>query len=163
PRCDRRGSASSSPIPTCLAALSVARSTSTSSADNKRPPAIAPSRCFACAGPSAPCNGPMCKSCSASKPRWFRTATPAPWQASAPRDPREDRIGGHMGGLRGLASLTGDSLLQSRAVTFDTRLRFGPAEILGEAFVGQAIAGLGGGAIGQNAGVGGAPVRTHGG
>ena len=60
-------------------------------------------------------------------------------------------------------SLSGDSVLTSRAVTFDTRLKLGPAEILGEAFVGQAIAGLGGGGVGQNAGVAGAPVRTKGG
>src|SRR5439155_11683781 len=71
-------------------------------------------------------------------------------------DPSEVAIGGHVGWLRGLDSLTGDSLLQSRAVTFDTRLKFGPAELLGEAFIGQSIAGLGGGAIGQNAGVAGA-------
>ena len=78
-------------------------------------------------------------------------------------DPSEVAIGGHIGWLRGFDSLTGDSLLQSRAVTFDTRLKLGPAEILGEAFIGQAIAGLGGGGIGQNTGVGGAPVRTKGG
>jgi hypothetical protein len=78
-------------------------------------------------------------------------------------DPSEVAVGGHIGWLRGFDSLTGDSLLQSRAVTFDTRLKFGPAEILGEAFIGQAIAGLGGGGIGQNTGVGGAPVRTKGG
>jgi hypothetical protein len=78
-------------------------------------------------------------------------------------DPSEVAIGGHIGWLRGLDSLSGDSLLASRALTFDTRLKLGPAEILGEAFVGQAIAGLGGGAIGQNVGVRGAPVRTRGG
>ncbi len=78
-------------------------------------------------------------------------------------DPSEVAIGGHIGWLRGLDSLSGDSLLISRAVTFDTRVKLGPAEILGEAFAGQAIAGLGGGGIGQNAGVAGAPVRTRGG
>jgi len=78
-------------------------------------------------------------------------------------DPSELAIGGHIGWLRGLDSLTGDSLLTSRAVTFDTRLKLGPAELLGEAFIGQAIAGLGGGAVGQNTGVAGAPVRTKGG
>jgi len=78
-------------------------------------------------------------------------------------DPSEVAIGGHIGWLRGFDSLTGDSLLQSRALTFDTRLKLGPAEILGEAFIGQALAGLGGGGIGQNTGVGGAPVRTKGG
>jgi len=78
-------------------------------------------------------------------------------------DPSEVAIGGHIGWLRGLDSLTGDSLLTSRAVTFDTRLKLGPAELIGEAFAGQAIAGLGGGAVGQNAGVAGAPVHTKGG
>jgi hypothetical protein len=78
-------------------------------------------------------------------------------------DPSEVAIGGHIGWLRGLDSTSGDSLLSSRAVTFDTRLKLGPAEIVGEAFVGQALAGLGGGAVGQNTGVAGAPVRTRGG
>src|SRR5882762_1675296 len=78
-------------------------------------------------------------------------------------DPSEVAIGGHIGWLRGLDSLSGDSLLTSRAVTFDTRLKLGPAELIGEAFAGQAIAGLGGGAVGQNAGVAGAPVHTKGG
>jgi hypothetical protein len=78
-------------------------------------------------------------------------------------DPSAIAIGGHAGWLRGLDTLSGDSLLSSRAVTVDARLKFGPAELLGEFFSGQAIAGLGGGAIGQNAGVGGAPVRTSGG
>jgi hypothetical protein len=78
-------------------------------------------------------------------------------------DPSEVAIGGHIGWLRGLDSLSGDSLLTSRAVTFDTRVKLGPAEIIGEAFFGQALAGLGGGAVGQNAGVAGAPIRTKGG
>lgn len=78
-------------------------------------------------------------------------------------DPSEVAIGGHIGWLRGLDSLSGDSLLTSHAVTFGTRLRLGPAELLGEVFVGQAVAGLGGGAIGQNTGASGVPVRTTGG
>jgi hypothetical protein len=78
-------------------------------------------------------------------------------------DPSEVAIGGHIGWLRGVDSVSGDSLLPSRAVTFDTRLKFGPAELIGELFTGKAIAGLGGGGIGQNAGVAGAPVRTSGG
>jgi hypothetical protein len=78
-------------------------------------------------------------------------------------DPSEIAIGGHVGWLRGLDTLSGDSLINSQAITFDTRLKFGPAEILGEAFVGKAVAGLGGGAVGQNVGVGGAAVRTTGG
>lgn len=78
-------------------------------------------------------------------------------------DPSEVAIGGHIGWLRGLDSLSGDSLLSSRAITFDARIQLGPAELLGEAFSGQAIAGLGGGGIGQSSGVGGAAVRTKGG
>ena len=78
-------------------------------------------------------------------------------------DPSEVAIGGHIGWLRGLDSLSGDPLLQSRAVTLDTRIKLGPAEIIGAAFIGQALAGLGGGAIGQNTGAGGVPIRTQGG
>lgn len=78
-------------------------------------------------------------------------------------DPSEIAVGGHVGWLRSLDTTTGDSLLDSRAISFDARLKFGMAEVVGEAFVGKAVAGLGGGAIGQNAGVGGAPVRTKGG
>jgi hypothetical protein len=78
-------------------------------------------------------------------------------------DPSEVALGGHVGWIRGLDSLSGDTLLRSSAITFDARVRLGPAELLGEAFVGQAIAGLGGGAIGQNVGVAGAPVRASGG
>ena len=78
-------------------------------------------------------------------------------------DPSEVAIGGHIGWVRGLDSLTGDTLLTSSAFSFDTRLRFGPVEVLGEAFVGQAVAGLGGGGIGQNVGVAGAPVQSKGG
>lgn len=77
-------------------------------------------------------------------------------------DPSEVAFGGHIGWLRGLDTLSSDSLLTSSAFTFDTRLRFGPAELLGEAFVGKAVAGLGGGAIAQNVGAGGVPVRTTG-
>jgi hypothetical protein len=77
-------------------------------------------------------------------------------------DPSEVAIGGHIGWVVGLDSTTGDTLLQSNAVSFDTRLRFGTFEFLGEAYSGQAVAGLGGGAIGQNFGVGGAPVRSKG-
>ena len=78
-------------------------------------------------------------------------------------DPSEVAIGGHVGWVRGLDSLSGDTLIQSNAISFDARLRFGPVEFLGEAFSGQAVAGLGGGAIGQNTGVAGAPVRSNGG
>jgi hypothetical protein len=78
-------------------------------------------------------------------------------------DPSEVALGGHIGWLRGLDSVPGDTLLTSHAITFDTRLKLGPAELLGEAFIGQAVAGLGGGAIAQNTGAGGVPVRTTGG
>jgi len=78
-------------------------------------------------------------------------------------DPSEIAVGGHIGWLRGLDSISGDTLLDSRAVTLDGRLKFGVAELLGEAFVGKALAGLGGGGIGQSVGVGGQPVRSKGG
>lgn len=78
-------------------------------------------------------------------------------------DPSEVAIGGHLGWLKGLYNGGIDSLIQSRAITFDTRIKLGPAELIGEAFSGQAISGLGGGGIGQYAGTGGAAVRTKGG
>ena len=78
-------------------------------------------------------------------------------------DPSEIGVGGHVGWLRGLDSLSGDSVLPSRAITFDTRIKLGPAELIGELFSGKALAGLGGGAIGQNTGAGGRPIRTTGG
>lgn len=78
-------------------------------------------------------------------------------------DPSEVAIGGHIGWVVGLDSTTGDTLQKSNAVSFDTRLRFGTVEFLGEAYSGQAVAGLGGGAIGQNFGVGGVPVHSKGG
>ncbi|HEY6807362.1 MAG TPA: hypothetical protein VI160_01140 [Gemmatimonadales bacterium] len=78
-------------------------------------------------------------------------------------DPSEFAIGVHQGWLRNLDSLTNDSIQVSQAVTVDTRVVFGAVELIGEAFAGKALAGLGGGGIGQNFGVGGAPVRTKGG
>jgi hypothetical protein len=80
-----------------------------------------------------------------------------------PDDPGEVAIGGHVGWLRGVYNSGTDSMIQSRAVTVDTRIKLGPAELIGEAFSGQAISGLGGGGIGQYAGTGGAPVHTKGG
>ena len=69
-------------------------------------------------------------------------------------------VGGHLGWI----ATAGDSLLQSRAVTADFRIAFGTHLVLsGEAFVGQALAALGGGGIGQDLGFGGLPVRTRGG
>lgn len=73
-------------------------------------------------------------------------------------DPSEIAIGGHLGWLA-----AADSFFQSRALTADTRVKLGPVEILGEAFTGKALAGLGGGGIGQNFGPTGTAVRTKGG
>jgi hypothetical protein len=69
-------------------------------------------------------------------------------------------VGGHLGWL----STTGDSLLHSDAAAVLIQLPVGRmVEFRGEAFTGKGIAGLGGGGIGQNFGVGGKLVRTHGG
>lgn len=78
-------------------------------------------------------------------------------------DPSEIALGGHVGWLLGLDTLTGDSLLASSAITLDARFKIGMAEIVGEGFFGKAVAGLGGGGIGQNTGAGGTPVHTKGG
>jgi len=48
-------------------------------------------------------------------------------------------------------------------VPLDARIKLGPLELLAEAFTGEALAGLGGGGIGQNLGPLGATVRTKGG
>jgi hypothetical protein len=72
----------------------------------------------------------------------------------------EFSVGGHLGWL----STTGDSLLHSRAAAVMLQLPLGRrVELRGEAFTGQAIAGLGGGGVGQNLGLGGRPLRTRGG
>jgi len=73
-------------------------------------------------------------------------------------DPSEVAIGGHLGWLA-----SGDSLFHSRAVTADARVKLGPVELVAEAFSGKALAGLGGGGIGQNVGPTGLQVRTKGG
>ena len=78
-------------------------------------------------------------------------------------DPSEIALGAHLGWLKGLDSSSGDSILVSKAVTVDFRILLGVAEILGEGFTGQALAGLGGGGIAQSIGAGGVPVRTKGG
>lgn len=78
-------------------------------------------------------------------------------------DPSELAIGGHQGWVKGLDTLSGDSILVSQALTADTRVKLGIVEVLGEAFVGKALAGLGGGGVGQNFGAGGVPLRTKGG
>jgi len=78
-------------------------------------------------------------------------------------DPSEVAFGGHIGWFLGNDTLSGDTLLVSQAVTADARVKFGMVELVGEAFSGKALAGLGGGGIGQNTGAGGVPVRTKGG
>jgi hypothetical protein len=72
----------------------------------------------------------------------------------------EVSVGGHLGWL----ATAGDSLLQSEAAAALVQLPLGRmVELRGEAFVGKGIAGLGGGGLGQNFGVNGKLVRTHGG
>jgi hypothetical protein len=78
-------------------------------------------------------------------------------------DPSEIAVGGHLGWIKGLDSTTGDTLLVSKAVTVDARIKVGFAELIGEAYTGEALAGLGGGGIGQSLGAGGVTVRTKGG
>ncbi len=78
-------------------------------------------------------------------------------------DPNEVAVGGHIGWIRGFDATTGDSLVQSSAITVDARVQLGEVELLGEAFAGQALGVLGGGGVGQTIGLNGAPVRTKGG
>lgn len=78
-------------------------------------------------------------------------------------DPSEIAVGGHYSWIKGFDIATGDTILVSKAVTADLRISVGVLELIGEAYTGQALAGLGGGGIGQNTGVGGVPVRTKGG
>jgi len=73
-------------------------------------------------------------------------------------DPSEIAIGGHLGWLA-----SADTVFQSRAVTADARFKLGPVELLAETFSGKALAGLGGGGIGQSFGPTGEAVRTKGG
>jgi len=75
----------------------------------------------------------------------------------------ESQIG--VGIHRGWIATTGDTLLTSEAYTADLRLALGETIlILGEGFLnGRATAGLGGGGIGQEFGLAGAPVRSKGG
>jgi hypothetical protein len=77
-------------------------------------------------------------------------------------DPSEIAVGGHVGWLRS-DSVGGDSLTVSNALTVDTRIAIGFVELIGEVYTGQGLAGLGGGGIGQNLGVGGEALRTQGG
>ncbi len=73
-------------------------------------------------------------------------------------DASEVAVGGHLGWLA-----SADTLFQSRALTADARIKVGPVEVLAEAFSGKALAGLGGGGIGQSFGPTGDPVGTKGG
>lgn len=69
-------------------------------------------------------------------------------------------VGGHLAWI----ATTGDSLLPSRAVTADFRVALGRrVSLAGSAFVGRALAGIGGGGIGQDLGTDGAPLKTKGG
>jgi len=73
----------------------------------------------------------------------------------------EVSIGGHYGWL---ATTVIDSLLVSRAAAASARFTVTQyVEIRAEGFVGQALAGLGGGGIGQNLSPADKPVRTRGG
>ena len=82
-------------------------------------------------------------------------------------NPSEIAVGGHIGWLRGYDTTTtptppSDSIVQSHAITVDARFALGEIEVLGEAFMGQALGVLGGGGVGQSV-VNGFPVRTMGG
>lgn len=68
-------------------------------------------------------------------------------------------LGGHYGWL----ATTGPALLASKAAAATALIAAGPVELRAEAFAGQAVAGLGGGAVGQNLGLGSLPVSTKGG
>jgi hypothetical protein len=73
----------------------------------------------------------------------------------------EVSIGAHYSRL---ATVIPDSLIVSKALAASARISAGGlVEIRAEAFLGQALAGLGGGGIGQDLGPGDRPVRTRGG
>src|SRR5207302_2414616 len=55
-------------------------------------------------------------------------------------DPSEIAVGGHIGWQRNLDSLSGDSLIKSKAITVDARIKLGVVELIGEGFSGQALA-----------------------
>lgn len=77
-----------------------------------------------------------------------------------------DEMAGDIGAgvHRGWFAATGDSLLTSEAWTVDAIIPLAKwLELRGEGFDGKALKGLGGGGIGQGFGLGGVPVRTHGG
>ena len=69
-------------------------------------------------------------------------------------------LGGHLGWL----ALPGDSLVESQALGASARIPLGSrVELRGEVFTGQALAGLGGGGIGQNISPAGEAVDSKGG
>jgi hypothetical protein len=73
----------------------------------------------------------------------------------------EISLGGHYGWF---ATTVPDSFLRSRAVAASARFTMSRyVEVRAEAFLGQALASLGGGGIGQDLGQAGVPVRTRGG
>lgn len=77
-----------------------------------------------------------------------------------PQTGGELSLGAHYGWL----ATTGDTTLASKAVAGAARFFVTPyVEIRGEAFIGEALRGLGGGGILQNFGAGGVPLRTKGG
>ncbi len=93
-----------------------------------------------------------------SKRPYLQSRVRLRWGTGA--NPGEVSVGAHVGWL----STTGDSLLDSRAAALLVRLPLGRrVELRGEAFTGEAIAGLGGGGVGQNLGRNGRTVRTRGG
>ena len=74
----------------------------------------------------------------------------------------ETQIG--LGVHRGWIGTTGDSMLVTEAYTVDARIALGEkVSLTGEGFVGSALAGLGGGGVGQEFGLGGIPVDSRGG
>jgi len=78
-----------------------------------------------------------------------------------PQSSGEVGLGGHYGWF---ATTVPDSFLVSRALAATARFTASPyVEVRAEAFLGQALASLGGGGIGQDLGLNGVPVRTRGG
>jgi hypothetical protein len=79
----------------------------------------------------------------------------------SPNSSGEVGVGGHYGWF---ATTVADSFVVSRALAASARFTMTPhVELRGEAFVGQVLASLGGGGIGQDLGINNVPVRTKGG
>ena len=97
---------------------------------------------------------------SAERSRRPSARAASTWRGAATEASSEIGFGGHLGWV----ATTGDTLLQSHAIAGDVRLALGAhVTLAGEAYTGQAVAGFGGGAICQEFGVGGVPVRATGG